>query len=425
MSELIGKYRPEQPVITGFAQVSGFGGTEATTNGLLDGKTAIGKHDNLQIPGVSVAAPAQFDASTFPFIADLDPKFLRRTSRFGLMTMGLIVEAGLHAKVLDGDYKLIPHFDPQEASVAFGSGVGSSIYLVRNADVLRDPENKDRKIGPFEALHSLPEGPHSNAALRINAIGPCDYESAACATSLYSMEHGFNRLMSGQAQIVFAGGAELVLEEPVLALGEFKSFKALTHSEDPNNASIPFSKQRSGFVMGEGGGVVVMETLASALKREATIYAVVDSIRKGLGAGGSSTDMATDRIASLISKVARGREIDAIFAHATSTQVGDIAEATAIRQALGKDHPIADVTSVKSGVGHALGGAGILSVIAGVRAIHEGVIPPTRVGEGIDPQIVDQGVNVVTEAKVKQINTAIVEAFGFHGHNVVGALTSL
>lgn len=425
MPELIGKYRPEQPVITGFAQVSAFGGTEATANGLIDGRTTIARHERLQIPGVSVAAPVSLDESTFPFLADLDPKFLRRSSRFGQMTMGLIVEAGMHAKVLDENFQLIPHFIPDRASVSYGSGVGASIYLVRNADTIRDVDNPGRKIGPFEALQSLPEGPHSNAALRINAIGPCDNESAACATSLYSIEHGFSRLMSGQADIVFAGGAELVLEEPMLALAQFKAFKALTSSDDPEAASIPFAEKRSGFVMGEGGGVIVMETLKSALERQAPIYAVVDSITKGMGAGDSSTDMGTDRIASLIKRVVAGREVDVVFAHATSTKAGDIAEATAIRQALGKEHPVVDVTSIKSGVGHAIGGSAVLSVIAAARAFKEGVIPPTRVGEGVDPQVVDQGVSVLTRATVKEVNTAIVEAFGFHGHNAVAALTSL
>lgn len=226
---------------------------------------------------------------------------------------------------------------------------------------------------------------------------------------------------------MLAGGLEDTLSDlPEISIGVFAAMRGPLSSRNdiPKSASRPFDKDRDGFVLGAGGGVIVLERLDVAVKRKAHIFAVILGSEKGSD-GGSPTNLNTERVARLILKTIKMKQgklsypVDAIFAHATATKFGDIAEIAALRMALGDSNlQKIPITANKSMHGHLAGGAGAINTISAIRAIHDGIVPPIINLDHPDEPFLDLNL-VRKKALTGNFTTSLVLAYGFHGKDAI------
>ena len=265
-----------------------------------------------------------------------------------------------------------------------------------------------------------------NVAIKYNAQGVCLPVVTACATGTHAAGEAFRAIKHGYADAIIAGGAEASIHP--LAIGGFANSKALTRSTDPNNASIPFSAKRNGFVMGEGAGILVFESLDHAQKRGAKIYAEVVGYGNSCDAHHVTAPSpdgipASRAIKQSLTEAKFDAEKDTLYinAHGTSTPLNDKSETAAIKLALGEDAARkAMISSTKSMTGHMLGATGAVELIAATLALKEGVVPPTIGLNDPDPECdLDYVPNVARKADV---TVAISNSLGFGGHNSCVAL---
>jgi len=402
-------------VVTGAEMVTALGNTKATMDGLFAGRTGVVSYD-AGVKEVSVAAPALFNPAEYPALANRN---LKRLSRIGQAVVGLSVSAAQNAGLLTDEYRLRDDIgiDADSASVAIGYGFGQPIYF----DKVYDQLKQRGATTPTAGMQLLPEQPHSMFEVFTGFKGHSVSTYEACATGLSNIVEGYRLLKDRTSDVVIAGGFDFLLENPLMAIGTFRGFRALTVNSDPDTASRPYDVNRDGFVMGEGGGVVVMERLETALKRGADVLAVVEGGIKGSD-GFDDTMMDSARMGRLITKVNAGGSVDAIFSHATSTKGGDMEEARAF--ALGLDLLEADVenpipvTSNKGALGHTIGGAGAITAIAAIKSMRVGSIFPTRSRE-LDPELVPFNLRPVTHKEPNDLNRVIAAAAGFGGKTAV------
>ena len=280
-----------------------------------------------------------------------------------------------------------------------------------------------RKISPFFILQIAPNLLAGQVSLVLNFQGPSYAMASACATSGHSLGEAAALIARGQADVMIAGGAESTVTP--LAIGAFAQMKALsTRNETPEAASRPYDAERDGFVLSEGAVVFVLEEREHALARGARIYAELSGYGASSdayhltslspGAEGSARAMK----AALADAGLAPTAIDYVSAHATSTPGGDGEEATAIATVFAANKASLHVSGVKSMTGHLLGAAGAMGAFAAVKAIHEGVVPPTINLTSLDPVILALGINVTPNTAVtKPVRAALANSFGFGGTN--------
>lgn len=402
-------------VVTGLGATTPLGGDVATTwQNLLTGKSGIATIEKDWIAKYEVpvtfagqAAVAAAEVLTPQEIKRLDP-----SSQFALISAR---EAWADAGS--------PEVTPERFAVEYSTGIGGVWTLLDAFETLQ--ERGPRRVLPMTVPMLMPNGPAAAIGMDLAARGGVRTAVSACASSTEAISNAYNRLQTGEVDIVIAGGCEAAIH--ALPISAFASMHALSkRNDDPEAASRPYDVNRDGFVMGEGGASLVLETEEHALARGAKIYAEL--------AGGAVTSdayhitapdpegsgAARAVLATLKQAGADISDVRHINAHATSTPVGDIAEFTALKRVFGDVLSQIPVTATKSSTGHLLGAAGAVEAIFTILALHEGVIPPTLNLVDPDPEI---QLDVVTSPrKLEGENIlAISNSFGFGGHNAVVA----
>ncbi|TLW90964.1 beta-ketoacyl-[acyl-carrier-protein] synthase family protein [Saccharomonospora piscinae] len=305
--------------------------------------------------------------------------------------------------------------DPDRLGVSIGSGIGGPLTLLGQDDLLE--QHGIRKVSPLTVPMLMPNGPAAHVGIDLKARAGVHSPASACASGAEGIATGMQMIRSGRADVVVAGGAEACIA-PITIAGFAQARTVSTRNDDPARASRPFDTDRDGFVLGEGAGAVVLERADRAAERGARVYA-------RLGGYGITSDAyhITGNHPEGIGQVTAMRhalrmaelsesDIGHVNAHATSTVVGDIGEAAAIRKAVG-DHPI--VTAPKGALGHLVGGAGAVEGIATILALYHGIVPATQNLDNLDPKV---ELDVVSgEARKAELTAAISNSFGFGGHN--------
>jgi 3-oxoacyl-[acyl-carrier-protein] synthase II len=320
-----------------------------------------------------------------------------------------------------------PEIDPERLGTAIGSGIGGVWTLLDQWDILR--EKGPRRVYPLAVPMLMPNGPSAAVSLDLHARAGSHTMVSACSSGAESMGYAIEMIRSGRADVVVAGGTEAAVH--AMPIAGFAAMQALsTRNDAPEEASRPYDVGRDGFVLGEGAAVVVLESEEHARARGAKIYAELASVGMSsdahhitapepAGAGAARAMRSAVENAGLSLE-----DIVHINAHATSTPVGDVAEYNAIRRAFGDRTDDIAVTATKSMTGHLLGAAGALEAVLTILTIHHRVIPATINVDQQDPQI---PLDVVTEHRKLPDGdlAALNNSFGFGGHNVALAITSV
>ncbi len=396
-------------VVTGMGVVSPLGtGVEPTWEAILAGKSGVRPITYFDVSQYSTRFAATLDG--FDPAETLSPKELKRLARFQQVAMVAAEEARLDSGLE------IDEANADRVGVIVGSGIGGLDEMEEQYSVLL--ERGPGRVSPLIVPWMIVDLAAGNISIRFGAKGINYAPVSACSTGNHAIGEAGEAIRRGTADVVFAGGFDCGVTP--LGLAGFCAARALsTRNDDPQRASRPFAAGRDGFVMGEGGGVLVLEEYEHAKARGARIRAEL----VGYGAtadahhitapapDGSGARRAMLEALSLADLAAR--DIGYINAHGTSTPLGDIAETDAIKAVFGADAP--PVSSTKSMTGHLLGGAGALEAVLAVLALERGVLPPTINLDHPDPACdLDYIPNVARHA---QAQAAMSNSFGFGGHN--------
>ncbi len=324
-------------------------------------------------------------------------------------------EAMNDAKLKSGNY------DPDRCGVIFSSGIGGFLSFQEEC-INYGLQNRTPRFSPFFIPRIICDIGAGYISMRYNLRGPNFAVVSACASSNNSIIEALYHLRLNKADIILCGGSEAGVCEG--AVGGFSSMKALSErNDDPKTASRPYDKDRDGFVIGEAAGVLVLERLNHALKRNAPIYAE-------LAGGGASADAyhitaphpeglgaKKAMIVTLDDAGMQVSDIDYINTHGTSTPLGDLAEIKAIQSVFGDHAKNLNISSTKSMTGHCLGAAGAVEAIACIKSINEGIVPPTINHFTDDPEF-EAGLNFTfNKPQQRKIRAALSNNFGFGGHN--------
>jgi len=343
----------------------------------------------------------------------LEPKEAKRWDRFCQFGVVAAKQAIGHAGlVIDGS-------NAQRVGVAIGSGVGGLLMMESQAHVLAD-RGPDR-VSPFCVPMMIPNMATGLAAIALGAKGPSSAVSTACAAGSNAIGDAFRLIQLGLADVMVCGGAESAITP--LGVAGFASAKALSfRNDDPSTASRPFDLERDGFVIGEGSGVLVLESLEHAEQRGAHVLAEIvgygttcDAHHITAPSPGGVGGAEAMRLALVDARLAP-EAVDYVNAHGTSTQANDSNETAAIKAALGEQAYRVPVSSTKSMTGHLLGGSGGIEAVAAILAIGNNVVPPTINYANPDPAC-DLDV-VPNTAREHPVNVVLSNSFGFGGHNV-------
>lgn len=401
-------------VITGLGATTPLGGDVASTwDALRAGKSGVVALtedwvDRFDLPVRIAAKLAVEPADALPRVQ------ARRWDRCEQVAIIAAREAWRHAGA--------PEVEPERLAVVIGTGIGGALTLLGQDDLLENAGM--RKVSPLTIPMLMPNGPAAHVGLDLGARGGVHAPVAACASGAEALAIAWRMLRAGEVDVVVAGGAEACIIP--ITLAGFAQMRAMsTRNDEPERASRPFDIARDGFVLGEGAGVMVLERAEFAAARGATRHGRLAGVGtssdghhitapepEGIGAGRAiSTALRTAGLAK--------SDIGHVNAHATATPVGDVAEAAAIRAAIG-DHAV--VTAPKGALGHLLGAAGAVESLACVLAMRDGVVPPTLNLEDLDPRV---QLDVVTgSAREVELHAAVNDSFGFGGHNVALVFTS-
>ncbi|PFO04701.1 beta-ketoacyl-[acyl-carrier-protein] synthase II [Bacillus sp. AFS076308] len=406
----------ERVVITGMGVVSPLGNNvETFWRNLTEGRSGISYINTFDVSKhkTQIAGLVR-DFNAGDMLGQKDARRMDRFCQFALVA----------AEQAWNDSNLnIKEIDLERLSVYIGSGIGGIETLMQNIDVLR--ERGPQRVSPTMVPSMIANAASAQISIKWGALGPSMAPVSACAIGNTAIGEAFRIIRYGTADVAFAGGAEAAITE--LSLASFGNAKALSsRNDEPSSASRPFDSNRDGFVMSEGAGILILESLTHALQRNARIYAEVI----GYGASSDAHHMVSPhpegKGAYLAMKMALKDasisidDVDVISAHATSTEIGDISETNAIKKLFGEQAYRIPVTANKSMTGHLLGAAGGVEAIALAKSLQEGIIPPTINLEHPDPLCdLDYVPNVARQTNLK---IGISNSFGFGGHNAVIAL---
>ena len=404
-------------VVTGLGATTPLGGDVPTTwANLLAGKSGARTLNEEWTEASTVKFAARVMVEPSEVMERVEMRRLDRSEQFALI-------AAREAWKDAGS----PEVDKERLGVVVASGIGGVITLLDQYDILR--EKGPRSVSPHTVPMLMPNGPSANVGLELGAKAGVHTPVSACASGAEAIGYAMEMIRTGRADIVVAGGVEAAIHP--LPIAGFASMKALsTRNEEPARASRPYDQDRDGFVLGEGGGVIVIESLEHAQQRGARIYA--ELCGQGLTSDGyhiAAPDPSGSGVTRAVKFALEDSGVDLaevvhLNAHATSTPVGDVAEANALAAALGDHINHVAVSATKSMTGHLLGGAGAIETIFCVLALHERVAPPTINIENLDPTVVIDVVRDTPRALPQGQIAAINDSFGFGGHNVVLVLRS-
>lgn len=397
-------------VVTGLGAITPIGNDiNETWKNMCDGVCGIDtitRFDSSEL-AVHVAGEVKdFDATKY-----IEKKEIRKTDLYCQYALAAAAQAVEDSKVLGT-------VDDKRFGVYVGAGIGGLITFVENTQAFYN--GGPRKVSP----HFIPKMIGNIAAGRIaieyKAKGPSLAPVSACATGANAVGEAFHAIKDGYADVIITGGAEAVIHP--LTIAGFTNCKALSTTEDPKRASIPFDVDRNGFVMGEGAGMMVLEEYEHAKARGAKIYAELVGYGNTCDAHHvTAPDPEAEGLAEAIKiAFAEGNVTDKdsiyINAHGTSTHMNDVTETMAIKKALGEKAKEISVSSTKSMTGHMLGATGAVEAIVAVLALQEGKIPPTIGTTNVDPEC-DLDYTVGNKAVEKKITVAASTNLGFGGHD--------
>lgn len=399
----------ERVVVTGMGVISPVGSSlKSFWAGLISGRSAVGPVTRFDVSEFSTRIAAE--VHDFDPLKYLEKKDARHMDRFVQLAIG----AGQEAY----DDAALPELDPDRAGVSVGTGIGGMETLTEQHQILlsRGPS----RVSPFFIPKMIGNIAGGQLAMRFNFQGPNETLVTACASSGSALGDAMHAIQFGEADVMLTGGTEAVLL-PISFAG-FCAMKAMSiRNEDPEHASRPFDRERDGFVMGEGSGFVVLESLTHAKKRGARIYAeligygrsadayhVVEPHPEGRGAAQAMRRAIQD--AGI-----KPYEVDYINAHGTSTPKGDLAETLAIKNVFGAHAYNLAISSTKSSTGHLLGAAGAVEMIAAILALQYQTVPPTV---NLDNPSPDCDLNYVpNHPQARDVHVVMSNAFGFGGQN--------
>ena len=403
-------------VVTGIGATTPLGGDLPTTwDALLAGRSGIGRLEEDWAADLPVRIAGRAAVDPLEQLDRVEARTLDRSQQFALVAAR---EAWRDAGLADGAV------DPERLAVAMASGIGGVLTLLGQYDVLR--ERGSRRVSPHLVPLLMPNGPAAAVGLDLVARAGVHAPVSACASGSEAIALGLDLLRAGRADVVVVGGAEAAIS--ALPIAGFAAMRALSTRDEPEAASRPYDKGRDGFVLAEGAASLVLETVEHAAARGARVYAEL----AGAGitadahhvAAPEPTGAGAARAMGLAMRDADVAAADVVHvnAHATSTPLGDIAEAQAIRTALADSTDDVTITATKSCTGHLLGAAGALEAAVTVLSLHHQVVPPTRNLDDPDDDIALDVVRMTPRALSPGV--ALSNSFGFGGHNVTLAFRS-
>ncbi len=410
-------------VVTGIGIITSVGtGIDAYWEGLLSGRSGIGsitRFDATDYPCKVAAEVKDFDAAKY-----MDPKEAKRNDRY---THFAVAASRMALQDANLDPKAPGALDPARFGVIIGSGIGGMETIEKQSRALF--EHGPRKISPFMIPSLIANIASGVVAIEFGAQGINFAVVSACATGTHAIGEAMRHLRNGFSDVILAGGSEAAIT--ALGFGGFCAMRAMatSYNDTPQRASRPFDKNRDGFVMGEGSGVLVLETEEHARKRGARIYCELAGYAGTCDAYHiTSPDTSGSGLArclknAMLDASVKPEEVDYINAHGTSTAYNDKFETLAIKNVFGDHARKLMISSTKSMTGHLLGAAGAIEAAACIKTIQTGQVPPTINYETPDPDCdLDYVPNTKREAPVK---VALSNNLGFGGHNAVLAFRSV
>ena len=409
-------------VVTGLGTTSPVGGDAPSTwEALVAGRSGVRRLTQpwAEEMAVKIGAPALVDPTDV--LERVKARRLDRSSQLAMVAaMEAWADSGLVTVQADGD------LDGDRVGVAMASGIGGVTTLLSNYDTLR--EKGPRRVSPLAVPMLMPNGPAANISLYVGARAAVNTPVSACASGNEAIAMAIDQIRLGRADVVVAGGTEAAVHP--LPMAAFANMMALSKNDaDPTTVSRPWDTGRDGFVLGEGAGVLVLESEAHAIARGARIYAEVC----GAGITADAHDIAQPDPAgrggsraikrALLESGIDPTSIVHVNAHATSTPQGDIAEGLMLHATLGSHVDQVVVTSTKSMTGHLLGGAGALEAVATVLALHHRLAPPTINLDNLDPAVELDIATTPRDLPEGDI-AALNNSFGFGGANVAVVFAS-
>ncbi|MFE4862150.1 beta-ketoacyl-[acyl-carrier-protein] synthase family protein [Streptomyces sp. NPDC056670] len=391
-------------LVTGLGAITPLGADAASTwAGMLDGASGVTLIEEEWAAGLPVRVAAGLAVDPLSLMARVEARKLDRCEQLAMIASR---EAWRDAGT--------PEVAPERLAVVIGTGTGGVLTTLGQDDTFE--RGGARRLSPYAVPMLMPNGPAAWVSMELGAQGGARTPVSACASGAEAIAMGLDLIRAGRADVVVAGGTEACLHPFTIAA--FAQMKALsTQEHDPASVSRPFDADRSGFVMGEGAGLVVLERAGFARARGARVYGSV--------AGAAVTSSADHITASDVAGQVRAIEsalrdaqlgasdIGVVHAHATSTPSGDLAEAEAVAKAIGT-HPV--VTATKSMTGHMLGASGAVGAIAALLALRDGTVPATRNLDRLDPAV---SLDVAAGGNRRgSWDAALANSFGFGGHNV-------
>ncbi|MER6047418.1 beta-ketoacyl-[acyl-carrier-protein] synthase family protein [Streptomyces sp. BHT-5-2] len=420
-------------VVTGIGATTPLGGDSASTwEGLLAGRSGVSLLEQdwaAELP-VRIAAQAAVDPTeTLP---RPQARRLDRSAQFALIAAREAwADAGFTAKAGEPDAAAGPagSVNPDRLGTVIASGIGGVTTLLGQYDILR--EKGVRRVSPHTVPMLMPNGPSANVGLDVNARAGVHTPVSACASGSEAIGYAIEMIRTGRADIVVAGGTEAAIHPlPIAAFGNMMAMSK--NNDDPQGASRPFDTDRNGFVLGEGAGVIVLESAEHAAKRGARVYA--EAVGQGISADSHDIvqpEPSGNGIAHALQNLLDNSDLDPseivhVNAHATSTPQGDLAELKALHKVFGDDVRHMAISATKSMTGHLLGGAGGVETVATILALHNRTAPPTINIENLDPEVEadivrDEVRALPAEGRIAALN----DSFGFGGHNVVLAFRTV
>ncbi|PWI18637.1 beta-ketoacyl-[acyl-carrier-protein] synthase II [Streptomyces sp. Act143] len=415
-------------VVTGIGATTPLGGDAASTwEGLIAGKSGVKplEQEWAADQAVRIAAPVAVEPTEV--IPRPQARRLDRSAQFALVAaQEAWKDAGFEGKA--GEDQSI---DPDRLGAVIASGIGGVTTLLDQYDVLK--EKGVRRVSPHTVPMLMPNGPSANVGLLVGARAGVHTPVSACASGAEAIGYAIEMIRSGRADVVVAGGTEAAIHPlPIAAFGNMMAMSK--NNDDPQGASRPYDTARDGFVLGEGAGVIVLESAEHAAKRGARVYA--EAVGQGISA--DSHDIVQPEpegrgIAHALQNLLDNSDLNPaeivhVNAHATSTPAGDVAELKALRKVFGDDTDHFAVSATKSMTGHLLGGAGGVESVATILALYHRLAPPTINVENLDPEAEAAADVVRGEARKLPVEgriAALNDSFGFGGHNVVLAFRTV
>ena len=404
-------------VVTGLGATTPLGGDVATTwSALLAGKSGIRTLSEEWTNTIPVNFAGRVAQEPSEVMDRVEMRRMDRSEQFAIV-------AAREAWKDAGS----PDIDGERLGVVIASGIGGVITLLDQHEILK--EKGSRFVSPHTVPMLMPNGPAANVGLEFKARAGVHTPVSACASGAEAIGYAMEMIRNNRADVTVSGGVEAAIH--ALPMAGFAAMKALsTRGDNPAAASRPYDLDRDGFVLGEGGGILILEELDHAIARGARIYCEIAG--QGLTSDGyhiaaPDPDGAGVQRAIKLALQDSGlttKDIVHLNAHATSTPAGDVAEANALRLALGSDADHVAVSATKSMTGHLLGGAGAIESVFIVKALQDRMAPPTINIENLDPAVTIDVVRDQPRALPQGDIAALNDSFGFGGHNVVLAFRS-